>query len=374
MINKSRLLKTLSTLISIDSQNPVSDERAIAEWVRSYLVKLGISARLHEFSRNRPNVLATIPGGVKKLLITPHLDTVPAGSGWHTDPLKAVVRAGKMYGLGATDCKCNLACALEALHSLHEDRRKLAFTLVFAATADEESGSTCGLIPLLDRGMLDVDAVVVLDTDDFEIIVAQKGLLHVKVRIEGKKAHGAYPWLGDNAIDRAAAIIADVGKYRFPSAPANKYLHPATVNTGTIHGGDKVNIVAGWCEFELDFRFLPGMSPARILSDLTRILRRRAKKFTLSHSGVQKPYGISEKHPLVACLSAAMRSCRAKPRIQGSEGATVITFFQDKKIPAIATGFGSTGCAHLTDEYVRVDNLARGALTLEKFLLSYKFD
>jgi acetylornithine deacetylase/succinyl-diaminopimelate desuccinylase-like protein len=89
---------------------------------------------------------------------------------------------------------------------------------------------------------------------------------------------------------------------------------------------------------------------------------------------VQKPYGISEKHPLVACLSAAMRSCRAKPRIQGSEGATVITFFQDKKIPAIATGFGSTGCAHLTDEYVRVDNLARGALTLEKFLLSYKFD
>jgi acetylornithine deacetylase/succinyl-diaminopimelate desuccinylase-like protein len=222
--------------------------------------------------------------------------------------------------------------------------------------------------------MLDVDAVVVLDTDDFEIIVAQKGLLHVKIRIEGKKAHGAYPWLGDNAIDRAAAVIADVGKYRFPVAPANKYLRPATVNTGKIHGGDKVNIVAGWCELELDFRFLPGMSASRILSDLTKIVRRRAKKFTLSHSGVQKPYVISEKHPLVACLSSAMRSCRVKPRIQGSEGATVITFFQDKKIPAIATGFGSAGCAHLTDEYVRVDNLARGALVLEKFLLSYKFD
>jgi acetylornithine deacetylase/succinyl-diaminopimelate desuccinylase-like protein len=69
-----------------------------------------------------------------------------------------------------------------------------------------------------------------------------------------------------------------------------------------------------------------------------------------------------------------MKGCGMKPRIQGSEGATVITFFQDKKIPAVATGFGCDGCAHMVDEYVTVDNLVNGSKVLENFLLSYKFD
>jgi acetylornithine deacetylase/succinyl-diaminopimelate desuccinylase-like protein len=51
----------------------------------------------------------------------------------------------------------------------------------------------------------------------------------------------------------------------------------------------------------------------------------------------------------------------------------MITFFQHKGIPAIATGFGCGGCAHIADEYVKVENLYRGALVLEEFLRSYRF-
>jgi acetylornithine deacetylase/succinyl-diaminopimelate desuccinylase-like protein len=67
-----------------------------------------------------------------------------------------------------------------------------------------------------------------------------------------------------------------------------------------------------------------------------------------------------------------MRAYKIEPRIKGSEGATVITFFQDQGIPAVATGFGCEGKAHAADEYITIDNLHSGALVLEEFLKNYK--
>jgi acetylornithine deacetylase/succinyl-diaminopimelate desuccinylase-like protein len=76
---------------------------------------------------------------------------------------------------------------------------------------------------------------------------------------------------------------------------------------------------------------------------------------------------------LVNRLSQAARKFKVNAVIKGSEGATTITFFKKKNIPAIATGFGSTQCAHTADEYVKIDNLYKGALVLEEFLKRYKF-
>jgi len=372
MVNKKRLIALTQQLIRINSENPGGNERAIAEFVKKFLEGLGIKARIYEFAKKRSNVVATVPGLFKNhsLLITPHLDTVPAGTSWKLPPFSGVIRKGRLYGLGATDCKGNVACALEVLRSLVEDKCILRYNLVFAATAEEESGSSLGLIPLLDKGILACDAAVVLDSDDFDIVITQKGLMHLKVKLRGKKAHGAYPWLGINAIDAAVALLHELKQYHFKSEK-NKYLLGPTVNIGTIHGGDKVNVVADWCEVELDFRFLPGMSEKKFLENLKKIIRRHAHKFTIEIEGVQQPYCIEERHLLVRSLKAAMKKLNAESRVCGSEGATTVTFFQDKKIPAIATGFGSHECAHIADEYVLVDNLYKGARVLEEFLKNY---
>jgi acetylornithine deacetylase/succinyl-diaminopimelate desuccinylase-like protein len=60
-----------------------------------------------------------------------------------------------------------------------------------------------------------------------------------------------------------------------------------------------------------------------------------------------------------------------KAHLKGSEGATVITFFQDKGIPAVATGYGTEGVAHITDEYIKIDTLYRGTQLLEQFIKDY---
>lgn len=374
MVNKKRLIKTIQKLISLDSQNPPGDERKIAEFVGKYLKDLGLKIKTYTFSSKRVNVLATLEGKnrLKSLLLTPHLDTVPAGSSWKTPALRAKIIGNRIYGLGATDCKGNLASALEAISAIVEDGVKLDYDLIFAATADEESGSALGLIPLLERKLLKADVAVVLDADDFEIVITQKGLMHLAVRVAGLKAHGAYPWLGVNAIDLAAKIIIDL-KSKHKKYVKNKYLRAPTINVGTIKGGDKVNVVSDWCEFELDFRFLPGTCEKEILRYLREVITKYTNNYKIQIQGVQHPYYIDPDHPLVSSLVSAMKSLKIRPRISGSDGATVITFFKAMNIPAVATGFGTEGCAHIADEYACLDNLYKGAKILVAFLKGYRF-
>ena len=374
MINRERLIRLTQKLIRIDSQNPSSDEVAIARFVREYLEALKVRVRVCAFKKRRPNIIASLGSGKHpSLLISPHLDTVPAGTRWSMDPFAGIIKRKRLYGLGATDCKCNVAVAMEAIQSLIEDNVQLGYTLIFAATADEETGSDLGLVPLLEKKILHPDAALILDADDFDIVITQKGLLHVKVKIQGTRAHGAYPWLGTNAIDIAMRILQDL-KNEKTVYPRNRYLRPPTVNIGTIAGGDKVNVVADWCEFELDFRFLPGQSAGVVLSHLKRTIHRHTRRFAIEVEGSQKPYAIRSDCALVKHLTKALAAYNIRPRIQGSEGATVITFFQQQGIPAVATGFGCGGCAHTADEYVTLDNLHRGALVLEDFLKRYTFN
>lgn len=373
MINKNRLIKLTRDLIRIDSQNPPGREEEIALFVKDYLDKLGLSSRIYAFKSGRSNLVGILPGKDKRhsLLLTPHLDTVPSGKGWRLPPFSGSIRQGRVYGLGATDCKGNLAVSLEAIQSLVENNVRLDYNLVFAATADEESGSVLGLKTLLDKGILKADAAVVLDADDFDIVVAQKGLLHMKVALYGKRAHGAYPWLGENAIDSAAGIIRSLKGMKYRYQP-NPHLRPPTLNIGTIKGGDKVNIVADWCEVELDLRFLPGMRSADLIRRVKDIIRRQVRNFKIEIEGIQEPYEIDRDHPLVVYLKKAMLAAGAPLRIRGSEGATTISFFQHENIPAVATGFGLGGRAHMVDEYAKVQDLCLGAKALEGFLKIYR--
>ncbi|MCX7661181.1 MAG: M20/M25/M40 family metallo-hydrolase, partial [Candidatus Omnitrophica bacterium] len=254
MINKKRLIGLVQKLIQIDSQNPPGDETKIAHFIYDYLKNLGIKPKIYEFYPKRANVLLKIKGMTsKEVLLSPHLDTVPAGRDWKISAFSGKVKDNKIYGLGATDCKGNLGVCLEVITSLREDKVRLPYTLVFAGTADEETGSQKGLVPLLKRRILNPAIALILDAEDFNLIVCQKGLIHLKVKLKGKRAHGAYPWRGRNAIQNAVEILKELKEFPLPY-PSHRLLKPPTINIGTIHGGDKVNIVADWCEFELDIR------------------------------------------------------------------------------------------------------------------------
>ena len=224
----------------------------------------------------------------------------------------------------------------------------------------------------MEKGILKPQAALILDADEFKIVVVQKGLIHIKVKIKGKSAHGAYPWQGMNAIDLAIGALSKIRSHKFVYKKY-PYLRPPTINIGKISGGDKVNMVADWCEFELDLRFLPGMFPQAIIQDIKKVIKHYAREFTIEIMAVQMPAQINCRHPLVDYLKKAILVHKLKPRITGSEGATVFTFFQNRKIPAVATGFSCSGCAHSSNEYIKVNHLYQGVRVLEEFLKSFRF-
>jgi acetylornithine deacetylase/succinyl-diaminopimelate desuccinylase-like protein len=114
------------------------------------------------------------------------------------------------------------------------------------------------------------------------------------------------------------------------------------------------------------------MSGGKILKDLKGIIRRHSSQYTFQIEGLQQPYVIEAAHPLVSGLSRSMRKMGVRPLIRGSEGATTISFFQEIGTPAVATGFGCAGCAHIADEYIKISSLYKGTLVLEDFLKSYE--
>lgn len=377
MIQPQRLVRQAQHILRYNSENPPGNERALAMYIRKDMQDLGLSVTMHAYAKNRPNIIAVFKGTLPRraaaagsLLISPHIDTVPIGERWQYDPLGRDIVGDRLYGRGASDDKGNVAVAMEVIRSLVEQKVRLNYDVIFAATVDEETGSHYGILPLLEKKVLTPGYALILDSDECHAVIAQKGLLHCRVQIFGKKAHGAYNWRGQNAIEIAARVIARLKAYAFVYR-AHSLLRPPTMNIGTIHGGDKVNMVADFCEFSVDTRFLPGTNGREVIALLKRMIAQETHKFKLVIDDFQHPYEILSDHPFVQSYLDAARKMRVKADIKGSEGATVMTFFQRYKIPAFATGFGTGGTAHATDEYARISTLVKGARVLERFLIDF---
>ena len=376
MVNKKRLIRLTRDLLRIESENPPGNEYRIAVFVSKYLKDLGLKVKAYEFAKGRPNIIGILKGKTSKksLLLTPHLDTVPAGSGWRLHPYKASIHKNRIYGRGATDCKGNLAVGIESINSLIDEKIRLDCDLIFAATVDEETGSKFGLIPLVAKKILKPTAAIILDSNASDIIVAQKGLIHLKLSVFGKKAHGAYPKRGINAIDIACRIIQKIKKHKF-RYKKHRFLAAPSVNIGKIRGGDQVNMVADWCEVKIDLRFLPQMNPELLLKQIRKIVKSEAKRFKIEIEALQSPSEVNERNYLVKCLLKANNKFKSRAKIKGSEGATVMSFFQERNIPSLATGFGSSGCCHITDEFVRIGDLYKGSKIIEELIKRFdKYD
>jgi len=377
MINKKRLIKLAQKVISFNSENPPGNEYALAKYIEKDMRSLGLHVKTYTYAKNRPNIVATLRGTLPRkqasresILITPHFDTVPIGKGWKYKPLGGQIVGGKMYGRGTTDDKGNLASCMEVMRSLVENRVKLKKDVIMAATVDEETGSQYGIIPLLAKKILKPQLALVMDSDEFDTIVAQKGLFHCRIQIFGKKAHGAYNWRGESSIEAAARVINKLKKIKW-KYKKHPLLHGPTMNIGVIKGGDKVNMVCDFCEFALDTRFAIGMDPKKILKKIKDIVKSEAKKYKIIIDDLQAPYEIDRNHPYVKTYVKTAKKMGCKATVKGSEGATVITFFKKHGIPAFATGYGAHGTAHTNDEYIYIKSLYRGTKVLEQYLKEY---
>jgi len=241
--SRERLVGTLRDLIRIPSVNPPTPdlpdgETRVARYLADALSEAGIAATVHEPIPGRASVTARLRGdgtGGAPLLLLSHVDVVPAPPDrWTHDPFAADVADGYVYGRGAVDMKNLVAMELEVVRLLAARARAagrdpardpipgLRRDVLLAATADEEMGGVSGAgwlaanhpETLRAAGAINESGAVSVHVAGrrlYPIQVAEKGILHYRLRIEGTWGHGSMP-REDNAAVLAAEAIRRIAE------------------------------------------------------------------------------------------------------------------------------------------------------------------
>ncbi len=319
------------------------DETRIADFVARHARGFGAAVE-----RDANNVWFSVGASAgPTLLLASHLDTVPPCAGWDGDPHKPHWNGDRLVGLGANDAKGSVAAMLALAECLMDSRERIAGRVVFALTAEEETGGAHGIASVLDA-MGPVDAAVVGEPTSLEACTAQRGMLILKCVAHGVSGHVAHTEPAPvNAIEIAAMDIAKLAALEFPADPL---LGRTRAQVTQISGGLARNQVPDRCEFFVDLRTTPNLDHNAVAAEIEAALECEV----LVHSARYRPCSTADGQAIVrAALAANGRSAPV-----GSATTSDWAFLDG--IPAVKMGPGDTRRSHRPNEFLTTTELAEG--------------
>lgn len=349
------------------------EEYRVAEIVKREMGKIGIP--YEEFARmeGRPNVIGKIgkDNSGKRLLMPAHMDIVPAGEGWDTDPYEVVEKDGMLIGRGTLDNKGPLAsiiAAVDVLKKLKIDE-ELNGQLMIAALADEEAedpdGIDYGIGYLMEEKLIAPTYSIIPDIGENmrSIDIAEKGRTVFKITAIGKQAHGSTPERGINAVYMMAKLVNEIEKLKFDYKVHPVLGHPS-LNLGEIHGGAAPNIVPGTCVIYIDIRSVPGMTKEGVIAQLKGCTDMvKDGKFNIDVMSWNEPHAIDPKNEVVDAIQANTRELLGfVPEPIGQGGGTYAKTLNLKGVMAVGWGPGDDNAFHVANEYVEIQQLVDFAL------------
>jgi acetylornithine deacetylase/succinyl-diaminopimelate desuccinylase family protein len=366
----ARMKRELADLVAIDTQNPPGHEARAAQFLRGLLMTEGFEVALQEYKPARINVVARLEnGGGPVFAFNTHMDVVPVGDGWSSDPFVLTEVDGRLYGRGACDCKGPLAAMLEAMRMLASERAAWSGTLLGVFVADEEIASEgakfyAGSAPK-------IEAAVIGEPTSNATFTAHKGSLRPVVRVHGVSAHSGTPHLGENAIYRAGELLGLVAEHH--EKVVRHRTHPlvgaASLTVTRMNGGHADNVLPGACDLVLDRRMVPGEDEEMVkreISDLLALARERlgvraeivgyrATTGTATETALDAPI-------VQASLAASRAHGVARPGPFGFQGGCDLVHFRKLGAQGTVIGPGDLAVAHKPDEFVPVDEFVAASL------------
>ena len=345
-------LSLLKELIARPSVTP--DDAGIFDLLTPRLEKVGFEVEILRYP-DATNLWATRGGG-PCFTINGHVDVVPPGQGWTTDPFEAVERGGLLVGRGACDMKASVAAAVVALS-------RTGVPAALLLTSDEEGpshdGTSRALDELLGRGVGIKEALVIEPTCEDRLGDAYKpgrrGSLTVRIRIKGVQGHVAYPERADNAAHRLAPALAELVATEWDRGDA--FFPPSTMQVFELASGvGASNVVPGEARLGLNFRHAPASSAASLRARVEAILARHGARFEAEWIAGADPF-LTEPGDLSRRLVEAVKRVTGEtPAPKTGGGTSDARAFAARGIPVAE--FGPVPVAmHGADEAVRIANL-----------------
>jgi succinyl-diaminopimelate desuccinylase len=298
--------------------------------------------------RGLPVTLADVgpKDALHTVLLHGHVDVVPG----RAEQFVPRLDGDRLFGRGAYDMKGALAALLLAVADLRDqDAVRIRLGIVPDEESEEEVDRGGDL--LVDEGFIG-DFAITGEPTDMHVGIAAKGVVAMRVRVEGRAAHGATPWLGENAILRAVDVFRAIQSLPFASRSSELFDRPS-INLGRILGGDALNKVPDTCYIDVDVRYLPEQDPAAIVDEVRSI-----PGATVTSTFQRPPALVDPESPFVRALcEAAAPHHGGEVMSVGRDGASDAVSFLRAGVPAVE--FGPLGAGHHgPDEWVSIPSLA----------------
>jgi acetylornithine deacetylase/succinyl-diaminopimelate desuccinylase-like protein len=336
---------------------------------------------------------------------------------WEHAPFAGELVDGEVWGRGALDMKGEVAASAVALATLARAGWRGAGDLIFIAAADEEVGAGYGLEWLVDAHPDAVRADFSINEGSGERVeldgrvlylcsTAEKMTAPFRLRVRGRSGHASMPGIADNALVKAAPLVARLGEFRVEpqlipevagfldavvgaAPPAAEALEAArrvaplaaeivepllgmTVAPTMARASDKRNVIPALCEVTIDVRLLPGQTPADAEAELRAWLGEGDYDLVNmeSQGGTRSPIGgplweavqsfVAEEDPAAVVAPTCVAGFTDSHWLRAAFGTVAYGFFPARALdPELAARL-----IHSADERVPVADLELG----ERFL------
>ena len=379
----SDLIKLTRSLIKRKSITP-KDDGAI-KIIKDKVKKLGFVNKDLPFGKKMGDELILNLYSLRKnklnksitLCFAGHTDVVPVGdeTKWKYRPFSAKLDKEKIHGRGASDMKGAIAAWIIACEEVLKSRN-LNISLAMLITGDEEGVADNGTIKLVEwikKNKIKIDHCIVGEPTNPEIIgdmikVGRRGSLSLKIHINGKSGHVAYPHLADNPLSDLINICSGIKKISFLKKTSNfpiSNLEITSIDTGNTAS----NVIPASATISLNIRYNTRYTADEILKKIEYICIRNCKNFQINIISSNQPfYTKPDKFTDILCDSINKIVGR-KPKLSTTGGTSDARFIKDI-CPVIE--FGSVGkTMHQRDEHILIKDLEKLKNIYKEFIISY---
>ncbi len=363
----------LQNLIRFNTTNPPGNEAACVAYIAELCHSLGISTQTFAKDANRPNLLARIAGAGRAapLLLYGHVDVVStANQDWSHSPFSGAIADGMIWGRGALDMKGGVAMMTAAFLRARAEGIETPGDVILCILSDEEAGGDNGATFMVENhaelfagvkyaiGEFGGFPTYIGGKKFFAIQTAEKSICWTKVKFRGPAGHGSMPRRSQyNATYKLAKALEALNSHRLPVhvTPAaenmingiadglggdaaealRQLLNPQntdavldemgdkgrqfdailhnTASPNIVRGGDKINVIPGQVEIEIDVRIVPGFDPGAAMQEIRDLVGEWGKVELMRHSAGSGYLDMGLYDTLAEILLDGQEGARAVP-------------------------------------------------------------
>ena len=231
----------LLKLLSFESVTP--DDAGSLKYIESYLE--GYEAIYYNKEGVKNLFLTKKFSEGEHLCFAGHVDVVPAGSSWETNPFVPVIKEGRIYARGSQDMKSGVAAFVQVLKDTEEFEGRLSILLTSDEEGDAEFGTVIMLEHLKETGLLPDYCIVAEPTCEEKfgdaIKIGRRGSINGYLTIKGRQGHAAYPEKSINPVHQIAPILDKIAGVHLDNGDDD--FAPSQMVITDIRGGMEVTNV-----------------------------------------------------------------------------------------------------------------------------------